>query len=118
MQNIFPTLTYRDADAAIAWLQRVFGFTEHAVHRGEDGQVVHAELAWRGDLVMLGVARDEPRPSALYLVVDDADGAHSRAVEAGARITRPLTDTDYGSRDFSVEDPEGNTWHLGTYRPA
>ena len=28
-----------------------------------------------------------------------------------------LTDTDYGSRDFSVRDPEGNLWSFGTYRP-
>jgi uncharacterized glyoxalase superfamily protein PhnB len=28
-----------------------------------------------------------------------------------------LVDTDYGSRDFSVRDPEGNLWSFGTYRP-
>ena len=28
-----------------------------------------------------------------------------------------LTDTDYGSRDFSVRDPEGNVWSFGTYAP-
>jgi uncharacterized glyoxalase superfamily protein PhnB len=24
-------------------------------------------------------------------------------------------DQDYGSRDFSVRDPEGNLWAFGTY---
>ena len=42
---LFPTLRYRDADAAIAWLKRVAGFREHAVHRDEAGVVMHAELA-------------------------------------------------------------------------
>ena len=28
-----------------------------------------------------------------------------------------ITDTDYGSRDFTVRDPEGNLWAFGTYRP-
>ena len=28
-----------------------------------------------------------------------------------------LTDTDYGSRDFSARDPEGNVWSFGTYAP-
>jgi len=28
-----------------------------------------------------------------------------------------LTDTDYGSRDFAVRDPEGNIWSFGTYAP-
>jgi len=27
-----------------------------------------------------------------------------------------LNDTDYGSREFSVRDPEGNLWSFGTYR--
>jgi uncharacterized glyoxalase superfamily protein PhnB len=27
-----------------------------------------------------------------------------------------LHDTDYGSRDFAVTDPEVNHWHFGTYR--
>jgi len=25
-------------------------------------------------------------------------------------------DTDYGSRDYSAKDPEGNVWHFGTYQ--
>ena len=25
-------------------------------------------------------------------------------------------DTDYGSRDFTVRDPEGNLWAFGTYQ--
>ena len=32
------------------------------------------------------------------------------------RITAEPHDTDYGSRDFSARDPEGNRWSFGTYR--
>jgi uncharacterized glyoxalase superfamily protein PhnB len=28
------------------------------------------------------------------------------------------TDQEYGSRDFTVRDPEGNLWSFGTYAPA
>jgi uncharacterized glyoxalase superfamily protein PhnB len=35
---------------------------------------------------------------------------------AGAEILMGLHDTDYGSRDFAVRDPEGNRWSFGTYR--
>jgi uncharacterized glyoxalase superfamily protein PhnB len=28
-----------------------------------------------------------------------------------------LTDQDYGSREYAVEDPDGNVWVFGTYRP-
>jgi uncharacterized glyoxalase superfamily protein PhnB len=31
---------------------------------------------------------------------------------------RELIDTDYGSREFSVRDPEGNLWSFGTYNPS
>ncbi|MCP2262169.1 putative conserved protein PhnB, glyoxalase superfamily [Streptoalloteichus tenebrarius] len=118
MQNIYPVLRYRDPEAGIAWLRQVLGFTEHAVHRDESGAVVHAELAWQGDLVMLGAAREDSTPTQLYLAVADADAAHQRAVESGAKVTSPPTDTDYGSRDLALEDPDGNTWFLGTYRPS
>jgi uncharacterized glyoxalase superfamily protein PhnB len=26
-------------------------------------------------------------------------------------------DTDYGSREYMVRDPEGHLWSIGTYRP-
>ena len=33
----------------------------------------------------------------------------------GAEIVRGLRDEDYGSRGFTVRDPEGNLWSFGTY---
>jgi uncharacterized glyoxalase superfamily protein PhnB len=36
---------------------------------------------------------------------------------AAAEVALPLTDTDCGSRDFTLRDPEGNPWAFGTYRP-
>ncbi len=53
-----------------------------------------------------------------YVVVPDADAAHRRAVDAGADVSGDPVEQDYGSRDFSVIDPEGNVWALGTYRGA
>jgi hypothetical protein len=44
------------------------------------------------------------------------DALHARAADAGAEITRAPQDTDYGSREFALRDPEGNTWSFGTYR--
>jgi uncharacterized glyoxalase superfamily protein PhnB len=50
-------------------------------------------------------------------VVDDPDGHYERAKAAGVKIRRELRDEDYGSRGYSAEDPEGNVWSFGTYRP-
>jgi predicted enzyme related to lactoylglutathione lyase len=39
--------------------------------------------------------------------VDDVDQVYARAVAAGAEITYPITDEDWGLRRFFVRDPNG-----------
>jgi len=124
MQTIYPVLKYEDAHAAMDFLERAFGFERHAVYDGENGGVTHAELKLDDEYVMLGsTAEGDDRfnqgagRSSLYVVVDDPDAHHGRAKEAGASIERELTDQDYGSREYTARDPEGNLWSFGTYRP-
>jgi uncharacterized glyoxalase superfamily protein PhnB len=123
--NIFPALRYRDADAGIAWLEQALGFDVVSVHRGENGAVAHAELGFGPGMIMLGSAgAGDPRfdrvvgNSSVYLVADDVEAVYRRASAAGATVLRELTDTDYGSREFTVEDPEGNAWSVGSYMPT
>ncbi|MEU7736649.1 hypothetical protein AB0B51_26690, partial [Streptomyces griseus] len=52
--TIYPTILYDDAKAAIRTLTQGLGFTEEAVHEGEDGSVLHAELSLGNGRVMLG----------------------------------------------------------------
>jgi uncharacterized glyoxalase superfamily protein PhnB len=49
-------------------------------------------------------------------VTDDPDNLCARIKAAGGDVTQDLEDTDYGSRGFSMRDPEGNMWSFGTYR--
>ena len=124
--TVWPVLVYRDAPAAIRFLVDALGFEERLVVPGEDDPVVtHAELSWpEGGGVMLGSAdRDDSvfsrKPTgaaSIYVVTDQPDGVHDRAVAAGAELIQPLRDEDYGSRGFTVADPEGNLWSFGTYR--
>ncbi|BDH56885.1 hypothetical protein MTP03_18240 [Tsukamurella sp. PLM1] len=51
----------------------------------------------------------------MYVVVHDPDAVYARAQELGARLVREMREEDYGSRGFTVADPEGNTWSFGTY---
>ncbi|MCX4961998.1 MULTISPECIES: VOC family protein [Streptomyces] len=124
--SICPTLVYRDAKAAIKLLTEAFGFSQVAVYEGEDGSVMHAELAYGNGMVMLGSsgrggafdkAMEGAGPSGVYVVVDDVDAHHRRAVEHGAEIVMEPTDQDYGSRDYMARDAEGNVWSFGTYAP-
>jgi hypothetical protein len=52
------------------------------------------------------------------VVTSDPDALFARAVAHGAKVLQELYDTDYGSRDFAVEGPEGNRWTFGTYPGA
>ncbi|MGA2206887.1 MAG: VOC family protein [Terracidiphilus sp.] len=129
--SVITALRYRDAPAAMDWLCQVFGFERHAVHEGPDGTIAHAELALGGGMIMLGSARDDTygrgfrAPDELggletrsaYIVVADVDAVYARAQAAGAVVVRPLRDTGYGSREFTVKDPEGHSWSVGTYDP-
>ena len=119
---VIPTLRYQDAPAAIDFLDRAFRFHRKAVHENEDGTVMHAELTHGRGMVMLGTTgQGDPEfdtgRASIYVIVPDPDAIHERARAAGAEITRELQDMDYGSREFSARDPEGNVWSFGTYDP-
>jgi uncharacterized glyoxalase superfamily protein PhnB len=126
--NCIAFLTYHDAEAAVDWLERAFGFERSSVHEA-DGKLAHAELRFGDGMIMLGSSGPNdfglktPRElgavnQGVYVIVDEGIDAHyERAVAAGAEVVRPIHDTDYGSRDYIVRDPEGNLWSFGTYRP-
>jgi uncharacterized glyoxalase superfamily protein PhnB len=127
-QRMFPCLAYKDAPAAIAWLGKAFGFEEAVAYKDPDGSIVHAELRLEGNLIMMGGERPEHFPvlspasvgqitQSTYVVVQDPDALWARATAAGAEVVRALADTDYGSREFGVRDPEGHLWNFGTYDP-
>jgi uncharacterized glyoxalase superfamily protein PhnB len=127
--TFYPALRYRDARAAIAWLCTAFDFEEHVVY-GEGDDVHHAELSFGNGLIMLGSSRpndaygcspaelDGKVTGSVYVFVADVNAHYERAVENGATIVRELSDTDYGSREYSARDPEGHIWSFGSYHPA
>lgn len=72
--------------------------------------------------MLLGPRREGDRfatgRAVIYVVVDDPDAHHARAVAAGAEVVMDLVDQDYGSREYAAVDDEGNVWSFGTYRPG
>lgn len=126
--TVMPCLKFRDAPAALQWLERAFGFENHLTVPGENDTIAHAEMTFadRGDqgMMMLGSARKPDRadpwstaPFGIYVVVENIDAHYARAKAAGAEIVVELHDTAYGSRDYSARDPEGHLWSFGTYQP-
>jgi uncharacterized protein (TIGR02246 family) len=124
--RVWPILSYRDARAGMAFLTDAFGFRPGPAYARNDdpGIIEHAEMRWPGGGgIMLGTAAKDDSPfgqraagnDAVYLVCDDPDALFERATAAGAEVVRDLVDEDFGSRGFTVRDPEGNLWSFGTY---
>jgi uncharacterized glyoxalase superfamily protein PhnB len=133
MPTIFPIIRFNDSDAGLAWLRDVLGFQEHGVFRGEDGSIQHGELRYGDAWVMIGSepagGDTQPTSSAgtggahagtgfFYLAVEDAGAAFERAKAAGADLSSELESRDYGGREFSLRDHEGNIWSVGEYDPS
>jgi uncharacterized glyoxalase superfamily protein PhnB len=125
---ISPALFYRDAKAAIDFLERAFGFRCRMQMPDDTGGIAHAELTFRESVIMLGTARPEKGwlspldlsgvNQTLSVIVEDADAHYAQATAAGARIVRELADESYGGRGYDARDPENNVWYFGTYVPG
>jgi uncharacterized glyoxalase superfamily protein PhnB len=116
------SLAYDDAPAAIKWLEDVLGFRTAALYVTDDGNVTFSQLVYRDGAVVLHTRNEEGRldargRSSISVLVDtrdDVDRLHEHAVSLGATVLRPPEDAFYGGRGFSLEDPEGNQWHVGS----
>jgi uncharacterized glyoxalase superfamily protein PhnB len=129
--TIIPCLRYRDARAAIAWLERAFGFKAQAVY-AEGDIVYHAQLVHGAGMIMLGsvdnggewgklvVQPDEVggrETQSACVIVADPDAHYARAVAAGAELAIDIADQDYGGRGYACRDLEGHLWWFGSYDP-
>jgi uncharacterized glyoxalase superfamily protein PhnB len=126
--SVWPTIGFRDVDAAVRLLTGGFGFVITAMHHSEDGTLEHGEARWPdGGGIMFG-ARGKPGewgalgPQGAYVVAaepETVDHAWKRVLKLdGVEVLHELHDTDYGSHEFSVRDADGNLWTMGTYRGA
>ena len=111
---ILPHILYQNVPDAMAWLTRVFGFTEHYRY-GEP--VSGAQMYLGGAYIMLKGGRGHANPAqlgygtqSLTVFVDDVDTHFARAKSAGGKILAELQVTVYGERQYGVEDHEGHHW--------
>ena len=111
---ILPHITYQDVAAALVWLAKTFGFTEHYRY-GESGVRVDGAQMYLGDAwIMLNRARPGSaspaqigrRTQSLTVFVEDVDAHFEAAKSAGAQIVENLHETEYGERQYGVLDLE------------
>jgi uncharacterized glyoxalase superfamily protein PhnB len=113
--TVLPHLVYDDVAAAIEYLTRTFGFTEHYRY-GDPAQ--GAQLRLGPAVIMLRTPRaDSATPGALgkwtqslTVFVEDVDAHFDGAGNAGAIIVEDLHETEYGERQYGAVDPWGHHW--------
>jgi uncharacterized glyoxalase superfamily protein PhnB len=121
---IIPAVSYLDVPAALAWLQKAFGFEIEMIIEDEQGNPMHSELRYDGGIVMVGSewSADHKSPASIgrkctqsvhVKVSDDIDGHCARAEAAGAEILQRPDTQFYGDRTYRARDPEGHIWTFG-----
>lgn len=120
-----PYLVVDGAAEALAFYKQAFGAKEIFRMASPDGKVGHADLEINGARLMLADEHPEmgalgPRsvggtPVSLLLYVDKVDEVFQRAVAAGGKELRPVTDQFYGDRMGYLEDPFGHKWSIASH---
>lgn len=118
-------LVVADPEAAAAWYQRVFGAEERRRISLPDGQVLTVELvvsettiAVSGEFQEQGIVSPKVVSvsyCAFAVDTDDANTMWQRAIDAGAEVFHPLTDTFWGERFGQVIDPYGHRWGVAQH---
>jgi len=121
--TIVPQVPYHDIRAALAFLERAFGFREDPSARVEDtdGRIGHAMVHFGDGVIGIGgqgghgaispkSAGIESQYISVY--VDDVDAHYQRALAAGARIANGLRNQFWGDRTYEALDLEGHRWRF------
>jgi len=121
-----PYLIVKGAAQAIEFYKKAFGATELMRMPQPGGKIGHAEIKIGDSPIMLAdespdVGARSPQsiggsPVSIMLYVEDVDRIFSQAVEAGAKVKRPVADQFYGDRTGGIEDPFGHLWYIATHK--
>jgi PhnB protein len=120
-----PYLIIKGAANAIEFYKKAFGATEIMRIPAPGGTVGHAEIKIGNAIIMLADEFPEMNckspeayggsPVSMMIYVPDVDKFVKRAVDAGAKLVRPVENKFYGDRSGSLEDPFGHQWHFATH---
>jgi uncharacterized glyoxalase superfamily protein PhnB len=129
-QPFTPVVFYRDPKAALAWLERAFGFETSMLVTDDAGRVGHAEMSFGdgrfgvgeewGAEGLIGPAKMRSPASLDYVgtqfirvtLESGIDDHCAKAEAAGARITQRPADQFYGARVYRALDLEGHVWNF------
>jgi uncharacterized glyoxalase superfamily protein PhnB len=124
---MIPHITVQDVSKALAFYSQAFGFILAEQVKDENDKVVHAEMNWQDELIMLGAEGahgstiQSPASSGvssavnLYIYCQNVDALYQRAIQAGAKSLMEPSDMFWGDRMCKVADPDGIHWAFATH---
>ncbi|MGH6999819.1 MAG: VOC family protein [Phenylobacterium sp.] len=112
---------YQDPKAALAWLEKAFGFELSMLLEDAEGNVAHSQMDFGDSYVMIGQewSADHKSPKSVggkntqtvHIQIDtDLDEHFARAKAAGAVIDAEPQMQFYGDKTYRCRDPEGHIW--------
>jgi uncharacterized glyoxalase superfamily protein PhnB len=127
--TLASALSYRDPKAALAFLEKAFGFQPLMIIKDDKGHIVHSEMTLGDGLIMVGGEWDGEHKSPLSLggqnsqtihvhITEDIDAHCAHAKAAGAEIIMEPADQFYGDRAYRACDPEGHIWSFAQTKKA
>jgi PhnB protein len=82
----------------------------HVVELSINGAIFHMHEQWETKLV--SPQRAGASTVSVNIFVEDVDAVVEQAVTAGAKVTSPVQDFDYGYRQGDIIDPFGHCWQI------
>lgn len=121
--SVTPSLTVRDAAAALDFYTRALGAEVLFTMPDPAGKMMHAEFTIGDSRLMIsdeypdfGALAPEVGFGGLFMIyVEDVDLAFAKAVEAGAIPVQQPTDMFWGDRSGKIHDPFGYRWTLASH---
>jgi catechol 2,3-dioxygenase-like lactoylglutathione lyase family enzyme len=117
LTSFAPQLLVDDLERSIAYYRKIgFSFGEpwdgfYAIgHR--DGLEVHLKEVPKNQAAARGWRRDNEHLDAAA-GVDGIEAFYEQCVASGVTIIKPLAATPWGTKDFYIEDPDGNVISFG-----
>ena len=114
-------LFYKNAFAALDWLEKAFGFERTMVITDKEGNLGHSEMRFGDGYIMIGTEWIDyvaspasiggKNTQSIHVHLAEGIEAHcERARAAGAVIMQEPADQFYGDRTYRARDPEGHVW--------
>jgi len=123
---VTPYLTVTDVAHSLQFYRQAFGFSPGRSVTGPGDTVIHAEMTYQGQTVLMfapeeeeGATRTQAHsgcepPLTFYVYCANVDWLAKRAREAGAIVLESPRDAAWGDRIVRLQDPDGYRWTFAT----